>query len=84
MSQSSSHAFVRNILFLQGDRAGRPQSPIVAVVAVVVVVVVQSCLTLFDPVDGRPPGSSVHGILQEKYWSRLPFPSPGKSSQPRD
>ena len=23
------------------------------------------------------PGSSVHGILQEEYWSGLPFPSPG-------
>ena len=24
--------------------------------------------------EGSPPGSSVHGILQE-YWSGLPFPS---------
>ena len=24
----------------------------------------QSCLTLCDPIDCRPPGSSVHGILQ--------------------
>ena len=23
------------------------------------------------------PGSSVHGISQEEYWSGLPFPSPG-------
>ena len=27
------------------------------------VVVAQSCLTLCDPIDGSPPGSSVHGIL---------------------
>ena len=26
----------------------------------------QSCLTLHDPMDGSPPGSSVHGILQAK------------------
>ena len=26
--------------------------------------VVQSCLTLIDPMDCSPPGSSVHGILQ--------------------
>ena len=26
----------------------------------------QSCLTLYDPIDGSPPGSSVHGILQAK------------------
>ena len=24
-----------------------------------------------------PPGSSVHGILQQEYWSGLPFPSLG-------
>ena len=24
-----------------------------------------------------PPGSSVHGILQAKYWSGLPCPAPG-------
>ena len=35
----------------------------------------QSCLTLCNPIDGSPPGSSVPGILQE-YWSGLPFPSP--------
>ena len=37
----------------------------------------QSCLTLCDPVHCSPPGTSVHGISQERYWSRLPFPSPG-------
>ena len=26
--------------------------------------------------DYSLPGSSVHGILQAKYWSGLPFPSP--------
>ena len=26
----------------------------------------QSCLTLYDPVDCSPPGSSVHGILQAR------------------
>ena len=26
----------------------------------------QSCLTLCDPRDGSPPGSSVHGILQAR------------------
>ena len=24
-----------------------------------------------------PPGSSVHGISQQEFWSGLPFPSPG-------
>ena len=30
-----------------------------------------------DPMDCSPSGSSVHGISQQKYWSWLPFPSPG-------
>ena len=34
----------------------------------------QSCLTLCDPVDCSPPGSTVHGIFQAR--SGLPFPSP--------
>ena len=32
--------------------------------------------TLWDPMDCSPPGSSVHEILQQEYWSRLPFPLP--------
>ena len=28
--------------------------------------VAQSCPTLGDPIDGSPPGSSVHGILQAR------------------
>ena len=38
--------------------------------------VAQSCLTLCDPMDYSLPGSSVHGILRQEYWSGLPFPSP--------
>ena len=33
----------------------------------------ESCLRLWDPVDGSPPSSSVHGISQQEYWSGLPF-----------
>ena len=46
--------------------------------------IAQLCLTLFDPMDFSPPGVSVHGILQARNWSGLPFSSPGESSQPRD
>ena len=28
----------------------------------------QFCLTLCDPMDGSPPGSSVPGILQARVW----------------
>ena len=32
----------------------------------------QSCLTLCDPTDCSPPGSSVHGMLQARIWRGLP------------
>ena len=38
--------------------------------------------TLCDPMDCSQPGSSVHGILQQGYWSGLPFPSPGHLPDP--
>ena len=31
-------------------------------------------------IDCSPPGSSVHGIFQAKYWSGVPFPTPGDIS----
>ena len=35
----------------------------------------QSCLTLCDPIDGSPPGSSICGILQarELEWGAIAF-----------
>ena len=36
----------------------------------------QSCMILCDPMDCSLPGSSVHGILQARYWSGLPCSSP--------
>ena len=35
----------------------------------------QSCLTLCDPIDGSPPGSSVPGILQARTleWVAISF-----------
>ena len=37
--------------------------------------------------DCSPPDSSVHGVLQQDYWSGLPFPPPGdlpdQGSNPR-
>ena len=34
------------------------------------------------PMNCSPPGSSVHGIFQTRYWSALPFPSPGHLPNP--
>ena len=36
----------------------------------------QSCLTPCSPMDCGPPGSSVHGTLQARILSGLPFHSP--------
>ena len=47
------------------------------------VLVVRSCLTLCNPMDYSPPGSSVHGVLQASTleWVAMPFsgdlPNPG-------
>ena len=35
----------------------------------------QSCLTLCDPTDCSPPGSSVHGIFQARALEWVPVPS---------
>ena len=42
----------------------------------------QSYPTLCDPMDCSPPGSSVHGILQARIWSGLPFSPPGDLLDP--
>ena len=48
------------------------------------VLVTQSCLTLCDPVDCSPPGSSVRGILQARILGWLAIPFSMGSSQPRN
>ena len=42
----------------------------------------QSFLTLCGPMDCSPPGSSVHGILQQEFWSGLLCPIPGNLPNP--
>ena len=46
------------------------------------VLVAQLCLILCDPMDGSPPGSSVHGILQARIleWVAIAF-SRGSSKE---
>ena len=48
------------------------------------VIVVQSCLTLWDPMDCSPPGFSAHGILQARILEWVAIPFPRGSSWPRD
>ena len=42
----------------------------------------QSCLTLCDPMDCSPPGSSVHGILQARILEWVAMPSSRGKSHP--
>ena len=44
----------------------------------------QSCLTLCDPTDCSPPGSSVHGTSQARKLEWVAMPSSRGSSSPRD
>ena len=43
--------------------------------------VAESCLTLFNPMDCSPPGSSV-GFSRQEHWSGLLFSSPGDLPDP--
>ena len=44
----------------------------------------QSCLTLCNPKDCSPPGSSVYGISQTRILERVAISSSRGSSQPGD
>ena len=45
--------------------------------------VIKSCLTLCDPMDFSPPGSSLSmGFSRQEYWSGLLFASPGDLPHP--
>ena len=48
------------------------------------VLVAQLWLTLCDPMDCSPPGSSVHGILQARILEWVANPFSTGFSQPRD
>ena len=46
--------------------------------------VTQLCLTLCDPMDCSPPGSSVHGIFQARIMEWVAISFSGGSSWPRE
>ena len=39
------------------------------------------CLTLCNPMDCSPSGSSIHGILRQECWSELSCPPPGDQTR---
>ena len=50
----------------------------------VAVLITQSCPTLCKLMNWSPPGSSVHGLLQERILEQVAMPFFKESSQPRD
>ena len=44
----------------------------------------QQCLSLFNPIDCSPPGSSVHGIFQARIMEQFAISYSRGSSRPRD
>ena len=44
---------------------------------------IQSCVTLCNPMDYSPPGSSVRGILRERIleWAAIPFSRESPAAQ---
>ena len=66
----------------QGDRYFKMQGTIFYHYCSFCVLAVQSCLTLCNLLDCSLPGSSVHRFPRQKYWSGLPFPSPGDLPNP--
>ena len=52
-----------------------PRNKFIAAAAAAAAKSLQSCLTLCDPIDGLPPGSLVHGILQARTleWVAISF-----------
>ena len=42
----------------------------------------ESCPTLCDPRDCRPPGPSAMGFIRQEYWKGLPCPPPGDLPDP--
>ena len=58
---------------------------LISFVYAVLCIVGQLCLTLCDPLECSPPGSSVHGyspMRSQEYWSGLPCPPPGDLPNP--
>ena len=73
---SSAHETFSRIDHILGDKSNLSKFKKIEIISSIfsdhntmsssVVLVIQLCLTLCDPLDCGPPGSSVHGILQAR------------------
>ena len=87
ISLSSGKSAENPTLWLQFIREERPQTTwrkSQGDLSILDCLVTQSCLTLCDPKDCGPPGSSVHGILQARILKWVAMSSSRGSSQLRD
>ena len=66
------------------DTPHKRSSIIVIVIKVCCAKLSQSCLTLCNPMDCSPPGSTVRGILKTRILEWVAMPSFRGSSLPRD
>ena len=74
-SRRETHSSYRKVFKIQGTRAWHSFT--------YRCLVSKSCLTLWDPKDCSPPGSSVHGTLQARTLEWVAMPSPRGPSRPR-
>ena len=87
-STESLCLFIRNSHIPLLSRPDKALFPTLSVVCMCVCVCVCVCmyaqlhLTLCNPMNCSLPGSSIHGISRQKYWSGLPFPTPGDLPDP--
>ena len=80
-----SHSLLHGIFPTQGSNSGLPHCrQVLNPLRDQFSLVAQSCLTLGNPMDYTPPGSSVHGLLQARILEWVAISSSRGSSQPRD
>ena len=70
-SRGQSDGVMRLPARRMGDRDGGQSHLQMAAAAAAAAKSLQSCLTLCDPIDSSPPGSSVLGILQARILERV-------------
>ena len=74
ISQNLLINFAMNLKLLQ-KQSLKSQYHFIHAAAAAAAKLLQSCPTLCDPIDGNPPGSSVHRILQARIleWAAISF-----------
>ena len=73
ISKVRKHVLFGNFILNVHKAVRWSQSPFAAAAAAAKSL--QSCPNLCDPMDCSLPGSSVHGISRQEYWSGVPLPS---------